>query len=164
MGAKTALSEEQYLHTSFPDLDKEFRDGELVERTLPDYLHARTQSAFSSYFFVRRNTLPVFVGSELRMKVRPGLYLIPDVAVYRTPPPLIPDTPPLVAIEILSPDDRLPAVQEKLEIYRTWGVPHVWLVDPHSKQMYTWNGQLNPVPSLPVPELGLDVTPADIFE
>jgi Uma2 family endonuclease len=44
MGAKTAISVEQYLHTSFPDLDREYRDGELVERTLPDYLHGKTQA------------------------------------------------------------------------------------------------------------------------
>ena len=39
MGSKAALPVEEYLHTSFPDLDKEYRDGELVERSLPDYLH-----------------------------------------------------------------------------------------------------------------------------
>src|SRR5437879_1100238 len=37
MGTRTALTEEQYLHTSFDDLDKEFRDGELEDKSLPDY-------------------------------------------------------------------------------------------------------------------------------
>lgn len=32
MSVNTALSVEEYLHTSFPDLDREYRDGELVER------------------------------------------------------------------------------------------------------------------------------------
>jgi hypothetical protein len=36
MGAKTAISLEQYLHTTFPDVDREYRDGEIVERSLPD--------------------------------------------------------------------------------------------------------------------------------
>jgi Uma2 family endonuclease len=164
MGARTALSEEQYLHTSFPDLDREFRDGELVERTLPDSPHSCTQSLISAFFVMRRKTTPLWVGSELRMKVRPGLYLIPDVTVYRAKPPLLPDTPPFIAIEILSPDDRMPEVKDKLEIYRTWGVPHVWLVDPHAKRMYTWTGELNVAPSLRIPELDTEVTPADIFE
>ena len=44
MGAKSALSVEQYLHTSFPDLDKEYRDGELVERSLPTYRHGKTKA------------------------------------------------------------------------------------------------------------------------
>jgi Uma2 family endonuclease len=53
------------------------------------------------------------------MKLREGRYLIPDFAVFwRTKPPLVPDAPPLIAIEILSPDDRLTAVREKLEEYR----------------------------------------------
>jgi Uma2 family endonuclease len=43
MGAKTAIPAGEYLHTSFPDVDREYRDGELVERTMPDYLHERTQ-------------------------------------------------------------------------------------------------------------------------
>jgi Uma2 family endonuclease len=37
----------------------------------------------------------------------------------------VPDTPPLIVVEILSPDDRLTEVREKLEEYRAWGVPHV---------------------------------------
>jgi Uma2 family endonuclease len=64
--------------------------------------------------------------------------LIPDVAVWLSPQPLLPDTPPLVAIEILSPDDRMPEVKDKLGKYKTWGVAHVWLVDPHSRRLYSW--------------------------
>ena len=40
MGAKSALSVEQYLHTSFPDLDKEYRDGDLVVRPPGDTIAA----------------------------------------------------------------------------------------------------------------------------
>lgn len=41
MGAKTAIPAEEYLHTSFPDLDCEYRDGELVERPMPVYRRFR---------------------------------------------------------------------------------------------------------------------------
>ena len=37
----------------------------------------------------------------------------------------MPEKPPLVLIEVLSPNDRLTAVLEKLEEYRAWGVRHV---------------------------------------
>jgi Uma2 family endonuclease len=74
-------------------------------------------------------------------------FLIPDVAVfYPHEPGLVPDTPPLIAIEILSPDDRLTKVREKLEEYRAWGVPHVWLVDPHSRRLYSCDEGLREVP------------------
>ena len=115
MGTKAALSVEEYLHTSFPDLDKEYRDGKLVQRTLPNSLHGRTQLLLGAFFLAAAKSLSLWPSSETRMKVRTGVYLIPDIAVfYPDKPPLIPETPPLVAIEIFSPDDRLPAVRENL--------------------------------------------------
>ena len=103
---------------------------------------------------------------ELRVQVRPGLHRIPDVSVFypNEPQERIPATPPFVAVEILSPDDRMSEVRSKLAEYRAWGVTHVWLVDPHSKRMYTCEAGLVEVATLKLPEFGLEVTPADIFE
>lgn len=166
MPAGTALSVEQYLATSFPDLDKEYRDGELVERSLPDKLHSKTQGLLVGFFVARRRDLPVHTFPELRLRIRPTLILIPDVCVFypNEPKDRFPDQPPFIAIEILSLDDTLKDVREKLEIYRNWGVPHVWLVDPHSRRMYTCDGALREVSSLEVPELGLNLTPGEVFE
>lgn len=94
-----------------------------------------------------------------------GLYLIPDISVfYPDEPNKVPENPPLIAIEVLSVDDRLTAVREKLEEYKGWGVRHVWLVDPHSRRIYTCEAGLTEVTSLEVPELGMEITPAQIFE
>jgi Uma2 family endonuclease len=166
MGARTALSEEQYLHSSFPDLDKEYRDGELQERSLPDLPHSTAQAMIVAFFMALRKTLPVFTCPELRLKIRSGLYLIPDVSIFyrNKPTQRVPDTPPLVAIEICSPEDRMTKVREKLQEYRAWGVPHVWLVDPQSKRLYTCNGSLKEVSTLTIPELNIELTPADVFE
>ena len=91
--------------------------------------------------------------------------MIPDVSVFHpSKPPELPDSPPLVAIEILSPDDRFSVVEAKLEEYREWGVPHVWLVDPESQRFYALERTLQPVETLPIPELGIEVRPSDIFE
>jgi Uma2 family endonuclease len=166
MGIKAALPVAEYLRTSFPDLDKEYRDGELVERSLPDYLHSKTQGLLIALFVALRKTFPVFVCPELRVQVRPGLIRIPDVSVYypHEPQERVPTTPPFVAIEILSPDERMTDVRNKLAEYRAWGVTYVWLVDPHSKRMYTCDAELVEVPALRIPALNLDLTPADIFE
>jgi Uma2 family endonuclease len=117
-------------------------------------------------FVALRKAFPVFVCPELRVRVRPGLIRIPDVSVYypNEPQERVPTTPPFVAIEILSPDDRMADVRNKLAEYRAWGVTHVWLVDPHSKRMYARDAELVEVPTLKIPELGVEVTPADIFE
>jgi len=165
MGAKAAISAEEYLHTSFPDLDREYRDGEVLERTMPDALHGTAQGLLCGFFVALRKKLSLYVLPETRMKLREGLYLIPDVAVFwQSKPPLIPDSPPLIAIEILSPDDRLTAVREKLQEYRAWGVAHVWLVDPHSLRLYTCDTGLTEVNSFSIPELSVELGHAEIFD
>ena len=165
MGAKTAISQERYLHTTFPDVDREYRDGEIVERSLPDYLHGRVQGAIFAFFWALRNELALFPCVETRMRLRSGLVLIPDVAVfYPTEPSRVPDAPPILVAEVLSVDDRLTAVREKLEEYKGWGVPHVWLVDPHGKRLYVCDKGLMEVTSLQVPELGIELAPYVIFE
>jgi Uma2 family endonuclease len=165
MGAKTGVSVEEYLHTVSPDLEREYRDGELVERSLPDYLHGKTQLLLGAFFAALRKRLSIFPCTETRMKVRSGRYVIPDLAVFwPVEPQGIPETPPLVAIEILSLDDRLSEVREKLEEYKTWGVAHVWLVDPHSRRMYTCEAGLVETQLLKISELGVEVTGADIFD
>ena len=78
MGSATALSAEEYLHTSFPDLDREYRDGETVERALPDYLHGKTQGLLFALFLALGEHLSLYPCVETRMRVRPNRYLIPD--------------------------------------------------------------------------------------
>ncbi|MEO5925888.1 MAG: Uma2 family endonuclease [Bryobacteraceae bacterium] len=165
MGAKTAISVAEYLRTSYPDLDREYRDGEVLERTLPDYLHSRTQVFLVAFFLALQKTLGLFVCSELRVQIGPGLFRIPDISVFQVAQAVpVPGTPPFIAIEILSPDDRMSEVLSKLHEYRQWGVPHVWLVDPHAKRMFTCDAGLVEVPVLRVPEFHLEVQPNDIFE
>ena len=38
--------------------------------------------------------------------------------------------PQLIAIEVLSPEDRHSKVQRKIEDYRRFGVRHIWAIDP----------------------------------
>lgn len=160
----TGVRVEEYLRTSFPDLDREYRDGEIVERSLPTYMHGKAQALLVAVFLALRGKLPVFPCVETRMKIRTGLYLIPDVAVfYQQEPEDVPETPPLVVIEVLSPDDRMTAVLEKLDEYRAWGVRHVWLVDPHSRRMYTWDAGLKEVENLAAAEVGVNLGAAEIF-
>jgi len=165
MGAKTAITVEQYLQTSFSDLDREYRDGEVVERSLPTYQHGKTQALLAAFFLALRAELPLFPCVETRMRLRPNRIFIPDVAVfYQHEPPLLPETAPLIVVEILSPDDRLTEVREKLGEYKAWGVSHVWLVDPHGRRMYTCDEGLIEVAVLRVPELGIELSPKQAFD
>jgi Uma2 family endonuclease len=164
MGVKTAMSVEEYLHTAFPDLDKEYRDGEIIDRSMPDYSHGKTQALLVAFFFALPDRLSLHPCVETRMRIRPSRYLIPDVAVfYPVEPSEVPVTPPLVAIEVLSPDDRMSDVREKLQEYRTWGVPHVWLIDPRLRRFYVSDPGLIEQSTLQIPELGIELTGKDIF-
>jgi hypothetical protein len=44
---------------------------------------------------------------------------------------VIREGPPLLAVEILSPSDRRPEIDAKVDEYLAVGAPLVWIVDPH---------------------------------
>ena len=48
-------------------------------------------------------------------------------------------TPPLLCLEILSPEDRLSRAQVILTDYLAMGVAHIWLVDPMRRAAYTYD-------------------------
>ncbi len=76
----------------------------------------------------------------------------------------VPDKPPLVVVEILSKDDRHLDLMQKLEEYRAWGVPHIWVIDPSTQRfsMYTELGLQN-VSSLSLSDYPFQLTPAELF-
>ncbi|WP_225154507.1 Uma2 family endonuclease, partial [Bradyrhizobium sp. NBAIM08] len=44
--------------------------------------------------------------------------------------------PPFICIEILSPEDRVPRVQNRIEDYVRFGVPYVWMFDPAQRRAW----------------------------
>ena len=44
--------------------------------------------------------------------------------------------PPLACIEILSPEDTLRRMQERVADYRHFGVEHIWILDPATQRGY----------------------------
>ena len=150
---------------SFDGPEPEYKDGEVIERSMPTRLHSRTQHRLSMFFGEVEKKQPVFGHPELRVKMRDGRYVTPDYAVFAGAEPTEdwPSAPPYIAIEILSPDDRMTEVREKMEEYRVWGVPHVWLIDPRKRQFYTVTAAgLAEVERLEAPELGIVLQPGDI--
>src|SRR5260370_41971633 len=107
MSAKSAVSMDEYLRTSFEDLDREYVDGEIVERTLPTHLHSKAQFRLATIFGVLSDARPLYGRVELRSLVSATRVRIPDVSVYACVEPTdpVPATPPFIAIDILSPDD-----------------------------------------------------------
>lgn len=83
---------------------------------------------------------------------------------YGAEPGRLPETPPPIVIEILSADGRFAAVCGKLERYRAWGVPNVWLIDQDSRRFYTFGTALSEAPLFEIPELGIAITPRELFD
>lgn len=48
-------------------------------------------------------------------------------------------TPPLICIEILSPEDRLTRAEVVLADYRALGVQNIWLIDPLRRSAFTFD-------------------------
>jgi len=165
MPTKAALSEAEYLRTSFPGVDQEYRDGELVERSVPDLFHGVIQSRFSAWFINREDSHGLHPATEVRNYIRPGRFMIPDVCVFwpSLPSAAVPETKPLIVIEILSPDDSMTEVMEKLSEYKEWGIVHVWLADPRRKKLYVYHNGLYEVSAFPIPEAGIELPSSEIF-
>ena len=133
MGTTTLISEETYRRT-FYQPDCEYADGVLIERNAGEQDHSWLQGALTAYFFRSRKTWGIEVFPEQRHFIRPGRYMIPDLCVIRTPRPAekVFDKPPLIWIEILSPEDRPIRINEKIRELREFGVPNIWVIDPET--------------------------------
>lgn len=88
------------------------------------------------------------------------------MAVYAHQEPVddLPRELPLVVIEIVSPDDRHENIMERLEDFRTWGVPHVWLVDPGIGRTYVYrDASLTAVGAFELPEFGVRIAAEEVL-
>ncbi len=166
MNTKTLMSVEEYLHTTFDGADREYLDGEVVERNMGNKSHGRIQLVIGSLLRQHEQSTGLYVIVEVRQKVTETRYRIPDVAVFKgEPEEEVPFIAPLVAIEVLSPDDRIGYIVPKLEEYRQWGVKHIWVADPDDRKFFTYgDAGLHEGNELSLPEYGIVLTKDDIFE
>jgi Uma2 family endonuclease len=164
VATKTQITAEQYLRMTF-EHDAEFVHGEIVERSMPDYVHSTIQYLILLRLAVLTGDYRLHPRPELRLKLAPDVFRIPDISVLMEPPQQrVPDQPPLVVIEILSKDDRHSNLMQKLEEYRVWGVPNIWVIDPATQRFssYTELGLQN-VSSFSLPNYPFQLSPAELF-
>src|ERR1035438_2256345 len=135
MSTRTLISVEEYLASSYrPDCD--YVDGHIEERNLGERPHSRLQGRL--YVALDGQVPPgAEVLLEMRVQVKPSRYRVPDlcVAVDGSDEPILTE-PPFLCIEILSPEDRMPRIEERVQDYLAMGVPYVWVLDPQTKQAY----------------------------
>jgi Uma2 family endonuclease len=140
--ASTLISIDEYLSTSYhPDCD--FVDGEIQERNLGEREHARLQAILTSWFFTNEKAWNVYSLVEQRIRVAPRRVRIADICLVRRDAPReqVTLTPPLLCVEILSPEDRLPRAARVMEDYARMGVANLWLLDPRDRVAYVYSSE-----------------------
>jgi Uma2 family endonuclease len=161
------VSVREYLTTSYrPDCD--YVDGRIEERNLGEYDHALLQTLLGQIFMNNRVAWGVIALTDVRVQVRATRFRIPDVTVLRvgTPKERILTHPPLLVIEILSPEDRLSRVTQRTDEYLEFGIENIWIIDPSRRLAYraTRAGlELAPSVEIAVPGTPIRVVLSELF-
>ena len=140
MVTQTTLTLAEFLHLPEEKPALEFAGGEVVPKAMPTKQHGIVQSRLSIAFVPVMRSYP---GSICMVEVRCNLgppqdqrSLVPDF-VFLAPghPDLASEAqhlehPPTLAVEVVSPSDRIAAVLRKARFYLACGVPQVWVIEP----------------------------------
>ena len=139
------VSVEVYLQSSY-EPDAEYVDGTIEHRPAAEYDHASWQQAVMEWFWPRTREWNIRVLPSLRVQVAPNRFRVPDVTVLDRNQPIeqIITHAPIAVFEILSPEDSMMRMTQKLGEYAAMGIPHIWVIDPASKQTWRFrDSQLN---------------------
>ncbi len=159
--------------------------GEVREKpmTVRNRLHSMVLMSLGTCLKIWRDSQPEPRGAVLGGEAGVRLTRDPDTTVgidiivvsaetlaRQTDATTLIDGVPLLAVEILSPNDTIDEINEKIDVYLAVGVPLVWIIDPyrrtaavyrpgHPARLVTEGQQLSGESVLP----GFSVALADLF-
>ena len=133
--------------------------GELRERpmTVRNRFHSRTMILVGTELelWLRQQSPPrgQVLGGEagVRLSRDPEtmvgvdvVYVSADVIVRQTDETTLIEGVPTLAVEILSPNDTIEEIHEKIRVYQSAGVPLLWILNPydHTVTVYRPDGKL----------------------
>ena len=129
MDTTTLITQREYDRTVF-EHDAEYVEGRIVHRAMPTPPHSALQAFLVYILYVVARPLGFEVLPELRIRTRADRTRIPDVCLTHGMPSGVPDKPPFLCIEILSPEDSIVELRTKIAEYLAMGVEFVWVTDP----------------------------------
>ena len=141
----TTMTLEEFLESDLDDY--EYVEGELIPMSATSLEHGRLGAnvCFYLHLYVRENRLDamVFIQTGFRVGER---VLRPDVAFLsaaRIPENLrkASPVPPDLAVEVVSPSDKLYSVIEKAFIYLNAGTRLVWVIEPVAKTVTVYRSE-----------------------
>ncbi|HEY8667402.1 MAG TPA: Uma2 family endonuclease [Tepidisphaeraceae bacterium] len=140
-----------------PDRHVELTRGELRELSWP---YGFEHGAIAGTLGVRlaehakQESLGVVsaTGTGFHLRSNPDTVRAPDIAFVRAaripaaglPEQYFPGAPDL-AVEVLSPEDRVADIDEKIEDYFAAGTPLIWIVNPRRKTVTIHKPDANPI-------------------
>ena len=121
--------------------------GEIVTLQPPDEEHGNVvrnlMLAFSKFAHKTQQGYACFeIG--LVTKRNPDTVRCPPASYFTAGAPfaeidnLIARTKPAVVVEIASTNDRRRQIEDCILEYQEWGIPLVWVIDPHEKKVHTF--------------------------
>jgi Uma2 family endonuclease len=173
VGANLMTAEEFYDWANRPenrDRHFELEAGEVVEMSRPGERHGVVcGNATGIFWYFTRQSKQGYVCANdtgLVLERDPDTVRGADVAVYREAAGTLQQLTlkysprlPALAIEVLSPNDRIGKMLKRINLFLARGVEMVWLLDPEAYTIAVWRaGQ----PNL-VFEAGEEITGFDIF-
>ena len=165
MAATTTLvTVEDYLKMS-AEPDCEYVAGVIEERPAGEYDHSTWQAILVSFFNAAATEWGIKARPELRVQVAADSFRVPDVTLLSREAPRehIITHPPLAVFEILSPEDSMTRMLEKLAEYERMGVAAIWVIEPKRLLYYRYReGQLSPRTIFDLPGTGFSVPFSEI--
>lgn len=114
----------------------EYWFGEVVQKSLPTWLHAILQGLLAEIFYEQG----YFAGSELDLRISHNFQPRPDVAAsLQLESTGYPTKPIDIVAEILSPDDVELRMLEKCRHYQELGIAQIYVFHPVERWAAQWN-------------------------
>ena len=137
---------DDYLSASYPDGDREYLDGVVMERNVGAPGHSALQKILIVHLAGFEKLLKIAVRPECRTRIAETRYRVPDVLVmerpFRQTRRVVLD-PPLLIVEILSPEDKHSETLRRFREYEKLGVRYIIQMDPEDRTTYMFvNGDL----------------------
>jgi Uma2 family endonuclease len=135
------ISIEEYLRTT-SDPDCEYVSGVLEGRPMGELEHASWQKALIRWFAGHESAWSIRVYPELRVQTSEDSFRVPDVAILSRSAPReqVVTHPPLAVFEILSPEDSMMRVLDKLAEYEKMRIGAIWVIEPKRLQYFCYAG------------------------
>jgi len=133
MATQVRISLQEYLETPYRP-DREYIDGEVRERNVGKWEHARLQLLLGSWFADHESPWQIMTSTEQRTRVASSRIRVPDLVLVKAgPQPPVIESAPVLIVEILSPDDTYSELEERVADYRKMGVEAIWAIDPKTR-------------------------------